>query len=333
MTASYRVLAPGLGALLASLTVVAQVPSEATPKAPGPFEAYERTIPGTEVSFSMTPIPGGTFTMGSPPDEGGRGKDEGPERKVTIDPFWMGTHEVTWDAYEQWAYSLELRRRKGEPSSRDEAADAVTRPTPPYTDMTFGMGRTGYPALCMTQLAARTYCQWLSTKTGEFYRLPTEAEWEYACRAGTTTRWSCGDDEKVLDAFAWTSANSQGTTHPVGRKKPNPFGLYDMHGNVAEWCLDQHTPKGYGEQMNVTNPFQRPTTLYPRVVRGGSWRHRPGASRSAARQGSDEQWKMQDPQLPQSVWYHTDALFVGFRLVRPKCEPPAEERRALEEGR
>jgi len=292
------------------------------------FASYTRKIPGTDVSFTMMPIKGGSFVMGSPRTERGRGRDEGPQRKVTVESFWMGKCEVTWDEYEQWAMSLEQRRRAAEPSESDKVADAVTRPTPPYTDMTFGMGKEGYPAICMTQLAAKTYCEWLSVKTGEFYRLPTEAEWEYACRAGTTTPYSFGANSKDLDAHAWHRRNSKGKYHPVGSKKPNPWGLHDMHGNVAEWCLDQYHADAYKRLKDgVKGPYFMPTELYPRVTRGGGWKQGGRDLRSSARMPSDEQWKMKDPQVPQSIWYHTDALFVGFRLVRPLKAPAEEEKK------
>ncbi|MCA8944299.1 MAG: formylglycine-generating enzyme family protein [Planctomycetes bacterium] len=281
------------------------------------LQSFVETIPGTDVSFSMVAIPGGTFRMGSPAAEAGRADDEGPAHEVAISPFWIGAHEVTWEEYEQWMFSLEKMRRQGEPTAADTAADAITRPTPPYTDMTFGMGRDGYPAICMTQLAARTYCEWLSAKTGRNYRLPTEAEWEYACRAGTTTAYSFGDDPARIGEFAWFSRNSDDQYQPVGQQPANPWGLHDMHGNVAEWVQDALTPYAPSpDGAPLVDPVVEPTQLYPRVVRGGSWQDPPKALRSAARMGSDPDWKMQDPQIPQSVWYHTDATFVGFRVVR-----------------
>jgi formylglycine-generating enzyme required for sulfatase activity len=178
----------------------------------------------------------------------------------------------------------------------------------------------------MTQLAAKIYCQWLSAKTGRIYRLPTEAEWEYACRAGTTTAYSFGDSPELLADYAWHTENANDKYHQVGGKKPNPWGLYDMHGNVAEWVLDRYTPDGYPRPAAnpVANPMLAPTSIYPRVVRGGSWDDYPERLRSAARQESTRDWKEQDPQIPQSIWYHTDASFVGFRVVRPTRSPTAE---------
>jgi formylglycine-generating enzyme required for sulfatase activity len=194
--------------------------------------------------------------------------------------------------------------------------------------MDFSMGVQGYPAICMTQFAARQYTQWLSMKTGRFYRLPTEAEWEYACRAGTQTAYSWGDDPAQADLHAWYFDNSDDGYAKIMTKQPNPWGLFDMHGNVAEWVLDAHSSKGYPASVEgpVQDPLVWPRQLYPRVVRGGSWDDDVERLRSAARRGSLKSWKVQDPQLPKSIWYHTDARFVGFRVVRPLVEPPLEER-------
>ena len=295
------------------------------------MKPYRELVPGCEADFGMQPIRGGTFRMGSPPGEPGRRADEGPQHEVRISPFWIGTHEVTWAEYHPFMYKLDVERRAKDPSlavPQDAWADAVSRPTPPYVPMDFDMGVDGYPAISMTQFAAKQYCKWLSMKTGRFYRLPSEAEWEYACRAGSSTAYSFGDDPEALDDHAWYFDNADDRYHPVGKKKPNPWGLYDMHGNVAEWVLDAHDGKAYATRGNgvTDDPIQWPTELYPRVVRGGSWDHDPEELRSAARLGSKKGWKIQDPQLPKSIWYHTDARFVGFRVVRPLVEPPPEER-------
>ena len=186
----------------------------------------------------MTPIPGGTFKMGSPANEKDRKDDEGPQVEVKLEPFWMGKCEVTWGEYELWGLGLDQQRRKAknvEVSAWDKTADALAIPTKPYSDMTFGMGKDGYPAICMTQFAAKMYCKWLSAKTGRYYRLPTEAEWEYACRAGTTSAYSFGDDPEKLDDYGWFEGNADEKYHKIGQKKPNEWGLYDMHGNVGEW--------------------------------------------------------------------------------------------------
>jgi len=286
------------------------------------MKPYAEVIEHTQLKIEMVPIPGGEFTMGSPETESDRNEDEGPQRTVQVDPFWMGKFEITWEQYDVWNEDKDQRMRKLlglDQTPRDLAIDGVSRPTEPYTDMSFGMGREDYPAICMTQHAARTYCQWLSAKTGRYYRLPTEAEWEYACRAGTTTAYSFGNEPDQLEDHAWFFDNSDDNYQRVGQKKPNPWGLHDMHGNVSEWVLDQYTP--YDSIDESVNPLVVPKTLYPRVVRGGGWDDDPEMLRSAARKVSDEEWKQQDPQEPKSIWYHTDALSVGFRIVRPLNEP------------
>ncbi|MEM8734025.1 MAG: SUMF1/EgtB/PvdO family nonheme iron enzyme [Planctomycetota bacterium] len=293
------------------------------------MQPYSEVVEQAGVKFKMLPIPGGSFLMGSTEDD--REEDEGPQRTVEISPFWMAETEISWDVYDVWASDLDVARREVlglKSSPRDAFADVfqTAQPTKPYTDMTFGMGKKGYPAICMTQHAARTFCKWLSTKTGRYYRLPTEAEWEYACRAGTTTAYSFGDDPDELEDYAWFFDNTDGGYEKVGKKKPNAWGLHDMHGNVAEWVLDQYDEEGYiSIAEKVSDPLSVPETLYPRVVRGGGWDQFPEDCRSAARQASDEEWKKQDPQVPKSIWYHTDALHVGFRVVRPLTVPTAQE--------
>jgi formylglycine-generating enzyme required for sulfatase activity len=286
------------------------------------LQPYVETIPGTGVSFAMVQIPGGVFRMGSPPGEPGREPHEGPQRDVAVSPFWMGRHEVTWDEYDLWNLGLDAERRAREavpPTARDRQADAISGPTKAYTDMSFGMGRQGgFPAICMTHRAARAYCEWLSAKTGRTYRLPTEAEWEYACRAGTTSAYSFGDDAAALGEFAWFAGNAQESYHRVGGRRANAFGLHDMHGNVSEWTLDQmadYAPAPGGALL--VDPLVPPEKPYPHAARGGSWQDPPALLRSGARRKSDRSWKQRDPQLPQSEWYHTDAQFVGFRIVRP----------------
>jgi formylglycine-generating enzyme required for sulfatase activity len=265
--------------------------------------------------------------MGSPEGEAGRRPDEGPQHKVKIDPFWMGQCEVTWNEYELFQFPEEEKKRRNARKS-DPAihalADAVSRPTTPYVEMSFGMGKDKFPAISMTQHAANTYCKWLSAKVGQFYRLPTEAEWEYAARAGTTTAYSFGDDPSKLGEYAWYAENSDLKYQKVGTKKPNPWGLHDMHGNVVEWCLDQYDPEAYKQFVTATaeNPWLKATKPYPHVARGGSWDDDAVHLRSAERRASSPAWKQQDPQLPKSIWYHTDAQFLGFRIIRPLKTPP-----------
>jgi formylglycine-generating enzyme required for sulfatase activity len=294
------------------------------------MKPYTETLVNTDVTFEMAPIPGGVFKMGSPAGEKERKADEGPQVEVQIEPFWMGRHEVTWDEYALWGLGLDRQRReimKVRATNWDTASDALAIPTKPYADMTFGMGKRGYPAICMTQFAAKMYCKWLSAKTGRYYRLPTEAEWEYACRAGAKTAYSFGDDPAKLGEYGWFSDNSDEKYHKVGLKKPNPWGLYDMHGNVSEWCLDEYVADQYkrlGDKL-VANPVVPVTKEYPQVARGGAWTDEAPALRSAARRASSPEWKAGDPQIPKSIWYYTDASFVGFRVVRPLRVPGVEE--------
>jgi formylglycine-generating enzyme required for sulfatase activity len=293
------------------------------------MKSYKETVPGTEVTFEMVPVPGGEYVMGSPTEEAKRGEDEGPQHAVKIAPFWMGKFEVTWDEYDQFAFSLDLKKKKREgvdstqQRESEQKADAITRPTPPYADETFGFGRKGQPVICITHHAAMEYCRWLSTKTGKIYRLPTEAEWEYAARAGTKTAYSFGDDAGPIGDYAWYVENAE-KPQPIGKKKPNPWGLYDIHGNVAEWCLDLYVPdfyKQFASGKSVSGPVSMPTAKeYPYVARGGSWDDDAERLRSAARKSSNPEWSVQDPQRPQSIWWHTDATFVGLRLVRPLNE-------------
>ena len=296
------------------------------------MKPYTEIIEQTDATVDMLPIPGGKFLMGSPEDEADRKADEGPQHEVEISPFWMGKTEITWNSYDVWASDLDVYRRgvlNLKLSPRDALSDVfqLSQPTKPYTDMTFGMGKRGFPAICMTQHSARTFCKWLSAKTGRYYRLPTEAEWEYACRAGTKTAYSFGDDPAMLEEYGWFKANIEDGYKKAGKKKPNPWGLYDMHGNVAEWVLDQYDEAGYEEVNKVSkDPLAMPKTLYPRTVRGGGWDKSAAECRSAAREGSTEDWIAQDPQSPVSIWYLTDALHVGFRVVRPLHEPTDEEK-------
>jgi len=300
---------------------------------PAEMKSYTEPLEHTTFKLEMLPIPGGKFLMGSPASEPNRRDDEGPQHEVEISPFWMSKCEISWNQYEVWSDRVDSLRRAayGKSSTpRDKVADSVTRPTPPYTDMSFGMGRENNPAICMTQHSARMYCTWLSAKTGRYYRLPTEAEWEYACRAGTATAYSFGDDAAAVDEYAWFKDNSDGHYQPVGKKKPNPWGLHDMHGNVAEWVLDQYVPEVYSLRAGKTSvdPLVIPLMEYPRIVRGGGWDDPVEMLRSAVREGSSEEWKQQDPQIPQSIWYFTDALGVGLRVVRPFLEPEEEARAA-----
>jgi formylglycine-generating enzyme required for sulfatase activity len=280
--------------------------------------SYTVTIPNTTVSYTMAAVPAGAFTMGS--SGPGAKADEQPAHKVTLDAFWMQAHEVTWDMYLMFMFADQA----AETDHPDAMVDALSRPTAPFLEMSFGRGNNGFPAISMTQHAANKFAQWLSAKTGEFYRLPTEAEWEYACRAGSTTPLPAAP----LDEYAWYLKNSpappftSGTYHKIGTRKPNAWGLYDMLGNVMEWTLDQYAPYGAAPAVN---PWVRSTQPYPNAVRGGSWNDDETRVTCTARVASDLSWKKLDPQLPKSIWYMTNAQWLGFRLVHPAKLPGIED--------
>jgi formylglycine-generating enzyme required for sulfatase activity len=287
------------------------------------FEPYQQTIPGTEVQFKMVPINGGKFTMGSPAQDKAAKKDEQPQRTVTISPFWMGAYEVTHDEFDVFFNDMQV--------AENSKVDAVTRPTPQYIDLSWGMGKEGgYPANSMQQFTAQMYCRWLYQKTGIFYRLPTEAEWEYAARAGTTTIYPFGDDPKELDKYAWHAGNSNKAYQKVGQKAPNQWGLYDMLGNVSEWTLDQYDEQSYAKVADGTvDPVLTPSSRHPRTVRGGSFEESAEGLRPAARRSWQAEWNKRDPQIPKSRWWLTDAYFAGFRVVRPVKQPTPEEAEAF----
>jgi formylglycine-generating enzyme required for sulfatase activity len=182
----------------------------------------------------------------------------------------------------------------------------------------------------MSHFSARQYTKWLSLLTSNVYRLPTEAEWEYACRAGSTTAYPFGDDPAQLGDYAWYQENSEETYHRVGEKKPNAWGLHDMIGNAAEMTLDQYKPDSYaahgGKQVTSAAAVVWPTKLYPNAIRGGSWYDDGAKLRSAAR-GRTQDWREKDPNLPRSPWWFTDepARGVGMRVIRVLERPSAEE--------
>jgi formylglycine-generating enzyme len=294
-------------------------------KAQQDTQTYKQTIEGTKAVIDMVMVPGGQFMMGSPAKEKKRKADEGPQHEVKLSSFYISRYEITWDLYEMFVYS------DYDPTKYLDTAyntvDAVTRPTKPYLDMTFGMGKEGYPAVGMTQYNAIQFCKWLYTRTGIFYRLPTEAEWEYACRAGTATPYFFGRKAKKLGSYAWYKSNSLNKTHPVGGKSPNAWGLHDMNGNVAEWTMDQYDA-GYYKKLSGTvaeNPVAAAGKLYAHVIRGGSYADAAPELRSASRGKSDPAWKRKDPQVPKSNWWFPEAPFVGIRIVRPAVTPSRQE--------
>jgi formylglycine-generating enzyme required for sulfatase activity len=198
----------------------------------------------------------------------------------------MAATEVTWDQYDLFVYGIDAAELGA------AGADAIARPSKPYLPPDRGFGHAEYPAMSMSFHAAREFCRWLSLKTGKAYRLPTEYEWQCACHALSLILYST----RAAEDWAWYAGNAGGTTHPVGRKEANDYGLHDMYGNVAEWCVAED---GSG------------------VVRGGSYLDDWMEIGCDARTVPSPSWNASDPQLPKSTWWLADCAFVGFRVV---CE-------------
>jgi formylglycine-generating enzyme required for sulfatase activity len=334
---------------IGGFAIVAALGEEPKPTKPTTkHQNYTESLDGPEgkVSFDLVAVPGGEFQLGSSKAEEERKDDEGPQVKVRLKPFWIGKCEVTWDEFDLYFRygNKNLEKKEGEgtaeqmPEGKDEPkkdaksaspADAVSKPTRPYVDETYGFEREKNPAICMTHHAAMKYCEWLSKKTGKDYRLPTEAEWEYACRAGTSSAFGIPAGAKLED-YAWFKANSKGedgrlAPHPVGTKKPNAWGIHDMHGNVMEWCIDHYVKDAYTrfgklaiKDGFVPNPVFAPTeNKWAHVARGGHFKDEAKDLRSAARRKSEKRWMAADPQEPQSIWWLTNYPIIGFRVCRP----------------
>ncbi len=301
------------------------------------FASFTEMIPGSTISFSMIAIPGGKFNMGSPENEPYRRPDEGPVKEVEISPFYMAEVEVSWDEFLVF-YSQtggEGRTTDIKAATAVGAVDAISRPTPPYgqPDQNWGLGSR--PAITMRYATAETYCKWMSLKTGKKYRLPTEAEWEYACRAGSQTPYFFDGDPKKysknrlvnkifgadttnIDRYVIYSGNSMSKTQKPDAVKPNPFGLKNMLGNIAEFCADWYAPDAYSALNDGVKDPKGPVSGTERVIRGGSFKSEPTDVRSAARDFTqDDSWMKSDPQIPKSIWWYSDCNMVGFRVV---CE-------------
>jgi len=281
------------------------------------FSNYSQNVESPKLSFEMVAIEGGNFKMGT--NNPNRNANERPEHLVEVNDFWIGKYEINWKQYEAFVYR-ELSKEKliDQAQLKSLGIDAVSGSTPPYIDMSFGMGKGTSPAVNMTQYAAIMYCKWLTAKTGVFYRLPTEAEWEYVCKMGKT------DNTEDLESVGWFKKNAEEKYQKTGQKTPNKLGVYDLLGNVSEWVYDQYSTSYY-ENSPKKNPLNFPTELYPRVLRGGSWKDTADKLCCTSRQKSKQEWKQRDPQIPKSNWWLTDAAFVGFRIVRPKVQPSEED--------
>ena len=302
------------------------------------FNNFTEYIPGSTVSFKMVAVPGGTFSMGSPDDELYRKADEGPVRKVTISPFFMGRIEVSWDEYLAF-YKETATQGKTTDAYLDAGTanlDAISGPTPPWGAPDQGWGKGSRPAITMTYHAAEVYCRWLSEKTGKKYRLPTEAEWEYAARGGTTGPYFfegnqrkinedrfinklIGTDTSSISPYVIYQANSMGTTRTPADAKENPFGLVNMLGNVSEFCQDWYSANTYAvyPDSGVTDPAG-PAEGTEHVIRGGCYNSLSPEVRCAARDHTrTAAWLKTDPQIPKSIWWYSDCIHTGFRVV---CE-------------
>ncbi len=251
------------------ITKAAEVPAAPT------LPLFTEAISHTALTFDMIPIPGGTVTVQTP---------DGPQQ-VEVAPFWILPTEATWEMFD--AYHLRLDRTR---SAEGTLADAVTRPSKPYLPPDRGFGHAGYAAMSMTHHAAESFCKWLSLKTDRTYRLPTEAEWLHLSKLG-------GVSAPKIDEYAWHKGNSENQTHPVASRQADALGLYDLYGNVTEWCTDSA-----GKPVTFGGSYQDPAaSLYPPAV---------------IPQTPD--WNVSDPQFPKSRWWLADASWVGFRFV---CEP------------
>lgn len=309
-----------------------------------PRENFTMKIPGTEVEFEMIYVPGGEFVMGSPQSEPNRDEDEGPQRKVRVSPFWIAKCEATWEQYDQYAFvddpnvidAVSLASPKLNPTYamnlvnwfkqqmtlwKNEELDAITKPSPFYGDYYHGMGRRQKPVIAVSKLNARMFCDWLSKKTGRPFRLPTEAEWEYAARAGSESIYYFGDDENRLGDYAWYEYNSDFETQDVGLKKPNAWGIHDMLGNVWEFTYDYYDPDFYSnldaDKVNADPEGPGYGEGFKAGVRGGSWDDFAEDVRVANRLEQQDMWNERDPQRPRGAWWLIDAIMVGFRVVIP----------------
>jgi formylglycine-generating enzyme required for sulfatase activity len=278
----------------------------------------------SKLTLDMVLIPGGTFTMGSPAGEADREAHEGPQHPVQLSPFYLCTTEITLEmflAYYQETGTAKKEFAEEQAAQQAEAANAagvnaITGPTPVYGDMTMGYSKK-HPAIGMTWHNATTFCRWLSQKTGKKYRLPTEAEWEYAARAGTANAFGVCDNADGLKDYAWYNGNANVEPHAVGTKKPNAWGLYDMQGNVREWVQDFYSPTGYEEavkEKQTVNPTG-PKDGKVHVARGGFHDSPAGELRCAARGFEEDWWRMNDPQIPKSRWWLPQIDSIGIRVA------------------
>jgi formylglycine-generating enzyme required for sulfatase activity len=275
----------------AALVLARSSPAE-RPKAEGtPAKLATRTIKIDaqrffDTKFEMAWIPPGKVTI-----KGGDGRD----RTYDVKPIWMGVHEVQWAEYDVFWQKLDVpdNQRRG-------LIDAKSRPSAPYEPPDGGYGHDGYPAGRVNYVAAEQYVAWLSKHTGKKFRLPTEAEWEHACRAGGGQVAPRSED---LEAVAWFAGNSEDKPHAVGRKRPNAWGLYDMLGNVAEFVTID--PDDRAKVAKNGRYF----------AAGGSFMDESEDVHPGAREPYHPRWQRSDPQDPKGQGWLSDAPHVGLRVV------------------
>tara|TARA_Y100001936_G_scaffold245554_1_gene287698 strand:+ start:117 stop:1043 length:927 start_codon:yes stop_codon:yes gene_type:complete len=267
---------------------------------------YSEKIPNSDLSIEMIFIQGGEYTMGN----------KNSNLNTQISSFWMSKYEITWEIYNLFMEFDQSNKLEYIIDGDTIKVDGISKPTTPYTDMTFGMGYEGFPAVNMTHFAASKFCKWLSLITGNYYRLPTEAEWEYACRSGTSSDYYYGDDISLIDEYSWNKNNSDNSYQRVGQKIPNKWGLHDMLGNVSEWVADSYDDNIFKSKKLKKDPFIFNESKYPKVYRGGSWNDEPSSLLTHKRFYSDNSLQKRDPQIPKSQWWNTDAPNIGFRIVR-----------------
>lgn len=265
-----------LGALFS--TSITKLTAESGTATPQKLAAYTETLPKSVVKFQMLPIPGGTIKIGG--------------KSVAVKPLWMAQTETTWEMFDTFLAS-------GPPSvaydQTEFAPDAIARPSKSYILPDLGFGHNGYPAINLSHTSVEMFCRWLASVTKKKYRLPTEAEWEWACREGLGSNWKI--DKDAFEKASWHVGNSDQETHPVGKKAANKLGLFDMLGNVGEWATDL-----------AGKP----------VVCGGSYLDKQADISPGLRKRWEPSWQDSDPQIPKSRWWLSDGSFCGFRLV---CEP------------